>query len=314
MIQCELGCRKKPKINDDIIEETSTMISNKDLNTHFDIDCAEMTFSCKQCLNMFLRKDFQSHKCEARIKCQTCGQKVKEKYMEEHKEHECLNSLIKCNLQCGGIFLRKNMDSHVEDFCPNLIVECKNNCRKKLKRGREDLHITTYCINTKLKCPYADFGCSEKILRKSYGEHCIVNEEKHMSLICGKDSPGSARNYYDTAGKIYEMKRNQSNSKEVVKLLLKAAELGYASAQFKLSGIYFEGLIGIEIDFQNGMRWLMKAAENGLAEAQYRMGKLYHEGTRVEKDYSKAMEWYGKSAVQGNTQAKSNFIDILFIM
>lgn len=47
-------------------------------------------------------------------------------------------------------------------------------------------------------------------------------------------------------------------------------------------------------------------AENGDAKAQSHLGYLYYVGEGVKQDYSKAVEWYRKAAVQGDKDAQYN--------
>ena len=61
-------------------------------------------------------------------------------------------------------------------------------------------------------------------------------------------------------------------------------------------------------------KWYRKAAEQGYAEAQYTIGTFYENGTWVEQDYTEAMEWYSKAMAQGNESAStawSNLFDRL---
>ena len=45
-------------------------------------------------------------------------------------------------------------------------------------------------------------------------------------------------------------------------------------------------------------------AKMGNATAQYYLGKMYEDGLGVSRDYVKAVEWYRKSAEQGNAAAQ----------
>ena len=49
----------------------------------------------------------------------------------------------------------------------------------------------------------------------------------------------------------------------------------------------------------------LKAAEQGFAEAQFFLGNMYYEGQGVPKDDKQAVYWLKKSAEQGNTIAKT---------
>jgi len=50
----------------------------------------------------------------------------------------------------------------------------------------------------------------------------------------------------------------------------------------------------------------IEAAEQGNAEAQYNLGKIYLDGDNIEKDATKAVEWFKKSAEQGNLKAQNS--------
>ena len=47
-----------------------------------------------------------------------------------------------------------------------------------------------------------------------------------------------------------------------------------------------------------------EAAAQGDDRAQYNLGYMYHFSHGVSQDYARAVEWYRKSANQGNAQAQ----------
>ena len=51
--------------------------------------------------------------------------------------------------------------------------------------------------------------------------------------------------------------------------------------------------------------WYRKAADQGFASAQYKLGVFYENGYGVTQDKEQAMQWYKKAAEQGNESAKS---------
>jgi TPR repeat protein len=55
------------------------------------------------------------------------------------------------------------------------------------------------------------------------------------------------------------------------------------------------------------IKQIREAAENGEAVAQYELWKAYHigEGDGIPQDDTKAVEWFRKSAEQGNLDAKN---------
>lgn len=56
-------------------------------------------------------------------------------------------------------------------------------------------------------------------------------------------------------------------------------------------------------EMEEAYKWYLKAAEQGYAEAQYTIGTFYENGTWVEQDDEKALEWYSKAMDQGNESA-----------
>ncbi len=83
----------------------------------------------------------------------------------------------------------------------------------------------------------------------------------------------------------------------------KAAEQGYASAQFTLGLRYAEGE-GVLQDFRLAVAWFRKAADQGYALAQYNLGYMYGNGEGVPQDYVEAHKWrnIAASRVTGDQQ------------
>ena len=90
---------------------------------------------------------------------------------------------------------------------------------------------------------------------------------------------------------------------EAVKWSRKAAEQGYAEAQFFLGRSYALGQ-GVPQDYAEAARWFRKAAEQGHAEAQFFLGVMYDNGDGVPQDYAEAARWYRKAAEQGHAKAQ----------
>ncbi len=51
------------------------------------------------------------------------------------------------------------------------------------------------------------------------------------------------------------------------------------------------------------MKWCRKAAEQGYAKAQYNLGGMYDKGQGVPQDDAEAVKWYRKAAEQGDAEA-----------
>ena len=85
----------------------------------------------------------------------------------------------------------------------------------------------------------------------------------------------------------------------------KAANQGYAQAQFNLGLCYYEGQ-GVVQSYEKAAYWYEKAANQGLAQAQFNLGVCYDKGRGVGQSYEKAAFWYEKAANQGIAQAQYN--------
>ena len=85
----------------------------------------------------------------------------------------------------------------------------------------------------------------------------------------------------------------------------KSAEQGFASAQYSMAVHY----INNEKNYAEGAIWLRKAAEQGHDKAQFHLGAFYENGLGVEKNLEEAKRWYQKSAEQGNEDAKKKILE-----
>ena len=90
---------------------------------------------------------------------------------------------------------------------------------------------------------------------------------------------------------------------EAVERYRKAAEQGYADAQFSLGICYAEG-DGVAQDKAEAVKWYRKAAEQGYARAQFNLGVSYESGDGVAQDKAEGVKWYRKAAEQGYARAQ----------
>ncbi len=85
----------------------------------------------------------------------------------------------------------------------------------------------------------------------------------------------------------------------------KAAEAGYAPAQYNLAHLYENGL-GVEHDLGQAAAWYRKAAEQGDPEAQNNLGTLYASGQGVPRSDTEAVHWYRLAADQSDPEGTTN--------
>ena len=56
---------------------------------------------------------------------------------------------------------------------------------------------------------------------------------------------------------------------------------------------------GVRQDDAQAVQWYRKAAEQGYAQAQFNLGNMYVDGRGARQDYAQAVHWYRKAAEQG---------------
>jgi TPR repeat protein len=93
------------------------------------------------------------------------------------------------------------------------------------------------------------------------------------------------------------------DGKESIGWLTKAANQGYAPAEYELGRIYLYGR-GTPIDYAQALLWDRKAAEKGDPRAQRDLAFMYERGFGVAADPAQAAEWNRKAAMQGNAEAQ----------
>ena len=61
---------------------------------------------------------------------------------------------------------------------------------------------------------------------------------------------------------------------------------------------------GVTLNHSRAVKWFRRAAEQGYACAQWYLGVMYGRQDSVNKDYVKAFDWYRKAAEQGHVDAQ----------
>ena len=56
---------------------------------------------------------------------------------------------------------------------------------------------------------------------------------------------------------------------------------------------------GVKQDYFEAVKWYRKAAEQGYANAQFNLGVMYYQGDGVRQDKGQAKEWFGKACDNG---------------
>jgi TPR repeat protein len=69
--------------------------------------------------------------------------------------------------------------------------------------------------------------------------------------------------------------------------------------------------VGVTKDQQAGAGWLLRAAQRGSAQSAFNVGVMYERGFVVERDLTKAIEWYRKAVEANLPMAKHNLALLL---
>jgi len=82
----------------------------------------------------------------------------------------------------------------------------------------------------------------------------------------------------------------------------KAADQGYAPAQYKLGLLFQQKESGIMKDDAQAAVWLRKAADQGNPAAEAALGLCFSQGAGVTQDDAQAVLWYQKAVAQTNPE------------
>ncbi len=114
-------------------------------------------------------------------------------------------------------------------------------------------------------------------------------------------APTEARPLYNLA-----IGRLQAGDVSGVADLTKAANLGFAPAQFYLAKLYEQGGSGIKKDLVEARRWTERAAEAGDPRAMHNLALYAFNGEGGAKDQAEATRWFKKAAEEGVVDSQYN--------
>ena len=129
-----------------------------------------------------------------------------------------------------------------------------------------------------------------------------VVEEKDLSIYDAY-LPNAA---YTRLGMIYAKGKGGKQDYELAReAFKKAADDGYAMAQYYLGMLYENGL-GMDRDHATAYEWYKKAADQNYAPALNQIGYLYYNGYGVDADMEQALYYQKLAAMQGYAAAQVN--------
>ncbi|KAF9080432.1 hypothetical protein BGX23_002161, partial [Mortierella sp. AD031] len=153
------------------------------------------------------------------------------------------------------------------------------------------------------------------------GEHVAEDMQANIERLLKTTGPGAATDGPDTDVSHDEQGRHKFlGYSRATEWFLKAAEGGYAAAQFKMGTKYESGddvlqdyekaaewyRKAAEQDNVEAQKWYAKAADKDHADAQYCMGVFYDKAYGVQQNFSDAKSWYEKATSQGHAPSQFN--------
>ena len=105
---------------------------------------------------------------------------------------------------------------------------------------------------------------------------------------------------HDSQGKLCVIgeKGVEKNLDEAIKFFRKGAELGVKDSMHQLGYCYMHGE-GVEQDESEALKWFIRREDGNESKGMYHLGSLYG----WDANYKKSFEWYSKSAALGNSDA-----------
>ncbi len=112
----------------------------------------------------------------------------------------------------------------------------------------------------------------------------------------------------EAAAELYAdgVRRVEAHDNTGVDSIKKAANLGYAPAEFYLGKLYESGAAGLKKDVVQARVWTERAAEAGDPKAMHNLGLDYFDGTGGQKDTTLAAEWFHRAADLGLVDSQYN--------
>ncbi len=102
------------------------------------------------------------------------------------------------------------------------------------------------------------------------------------------------------------VRRVEAKDNSGVDIIKRAANLGYAPAQFYLAKLYEAGGAGLKKDPEQARVWTERAAEGGDQKAMHNLALYYFEGSGGPKNTTLAAQWFHRAADLGLIDSQYN--------
>lgn len=120
-----------------------------------------------------------------------------------------------------------------------------------------------------------------------------------------QDTAASGAALYGEALRLIEAKDPDAADR-----LRRAANLGYAPAQFDLSKAYQAGALGLKKDEAESRRWTERAAQAGDPRAMHNLGLAFFQGSGGPMNKTTAAQWFRRAADLGRIDSQFNLANL----
>lgn len=216
-------------------------------------------------------------------------------------KHALITETFKCMI-CGQDHICSNHFS-TEYNCCEACAEKKINTKKALKAYNEDDFDLAYELMQKGDNTSPEGQFVMAVLNEVGCRYFDDDSDKAVEWFRKAAEQGYAEAQFKLADYFSCGCSVEENPSEAYNWYLKAARQGHVEAQYFV-GWCFETGFGVDKDADSAFLWYQRAAERGWASAQCSLGRLYANGEGAEEDAEEAVKWYRKAAEQGNDEAQ----------
>ena len=116
----------------------------------------------------------------------------------------------------------------------------------------------------------------------------------------------------DTAATVYAeaLRLIEAKDPKALEQLRRAANMGYAPAQFDLSKAYQSGAFGLRKDEAESRRWTERAAQAGDPRAMHNLGLAFFHGSGGPMNKTTAAQWFRRAADLGRVDSQYNLASL----
>ena len=134
--------------------------------------------------------------------------------------------------------------------------------------------------------------------------------DQKTQLLLAKKMVEAASVLVDESGRVDSKTKLKAREKFILdahKIVKKLVSSRFTDATFYLADCYSRGLLGLEVDTKEAFSLYQTAAKAGHAQSAYRVAVCcemgQEEGGGTKRDLNKAMQWYQRAAMLGDTPA-----------